>query len=116
MRRHLKPTKHEAPAALSLIEDAGKSCHATEVLDLELGESEKRYHTLFNLVPVAVYCCDAAGVIQNCNRRAVELWGRQPAPGDTDERFCGSLKLFRPDGSLCSSRPPRTSTQKPASS
>jgi signal transduction histidine kinase len=30
----------------------------------------------------------------------VELWGRQPAPGDTDERFCGSFKMFRPDGSF----------------
>ena len=35
------------------------------------------------------------------NRRvAVELWGRTPAVGDTDERFCGSHKLFRPDGSF----------------
>lgn len=25
--------------------------------------------------------------------------GRKPAPGDTDERFCGSFKLYRPDGS-----------------
>ena len=24
----------------------------------------------------------------------------KPAPGDTDERFCGSFKLLRPDGSL----------------
>ena len=26
--------------------------------------------------------------------------GRVPAVGDTDERFCGSFKLFRPDGSF----------------
>jgi His Kinase A (phospho-acceptor) domain/PAS domain len=26
--------------------------------------------------------------------------GRQPELGDTDERFCGSFKLFRPDGSF----------------
>src|SRR4029450_13114635 len=30
---------------------------------------------------------------------ARELGGREPASGDTDERFCGSFKLFRPDGS-----------------
>ena len=65
-----------------------------------LRASEQRYRTLFDLVPVAVYCCDAAGVIQQFNRRAAELWGREPSPGDTDERFCGSLKLFRPDGSF----------------
>jgi signal transduction histidine kinase/ActR/RegA family two-component response regulator len=26
------------------------------------------------------------------------LWGCEPALGDTDRRFCGSFKLFRPDG------------------
>jgi signal transduction histidine kinase/CheY-like chemotaxis protein len=62
--------------------------------------SEQRYRTLFDLVPVAVYCCDAAGVIQQFNRRAAELWGREPTPGDTDERFCGSFRLFSPDGSF----------------
>jgi PAS domain S-box-containing protein len=61
-------------------------------------ESEDRYRALFDLGPVAVYACDASGLIQDFNRRAVELWGRKPALGDTDERFCGSFKLFRPDG------------------
>ena len=66
----------------------------------ELRDSEERYRTLFDLGPVAVYSCDRAGVIQNFNRRAAELWGRVPSVGDTDERFCGSFKLFRPDGSF----------------
>jgi len=65
-----------------------------------LRESEARYRTLFELGPVAVYSCDVSGVIQNFNRRAAELWDREPALGDTDERFCGSFKLFRPDGSF----------------
>jgi PAS domain S-box-containing protein len=59
---------------------------------------EQRYRALFELGPVAVYSCDAAGVIQEFNRRAVELWGCEPVVGDTDKRFCGSFKLFRPDG------------------
>jgi two-component system, chemotaxis family, CheB/CheR fusion protein len=67
-----------------------------------LRESEERFRTLFDLGPVAVYYCDARGVIQNFNHRAVELWGRAPERGDTDERFCGSLKMFRPDGSFMS--------------
>ena len=62
--------------------------------------SEKRYRTLFDLFPVAVYACDAAGVVQDYNRRAVELWGRKLVAGNVSERFCGSFKLFRPDGSL----------------
>lgn len=69
-------------------------------VEAALRESEERYRTLFEMGPVAVYSCDASGVIQNFNRRAAELWGRTPALGDTDERFCGSFKMFRPDGSF----------------
>jgi signal transduction histidine kinase len=69
-------------------------------VEAALRKSEKRYRTLFDLGPVAIYSCDASGVIQKFNRRAVELWGRKPASGDTDERFCGSFKMFRPDGSF----------------
>ena len=64
-----------------------------------LRESKERFRTLFELAPVAVYSCDASGVIREYNRRAAELWGRKPEPGDTDERFCGSFKMYRPDGS-----------------
>ncbi|MEP6936532.1 MAG: PAS domain S-box protein, partial [Chthoniobacterales bacterium] len=66
----------------------------------DLLESEMRFRTLFNLVPVAVYSCAVSGEIRDFNRTAVELWGRQPKPGDTDERFCGSFKLYRPDGTF----------------
>jgi PAS domain S-box-containing protein len=65
-----------------------------------LRESEERYRVLFELSPVAVYSIDASGVIQQFNRHAAELWGRKPVLGDTDERFCGSHKLFRPDGTF----------------
>ena len=82
------------------MKDREPSRDAMATLDLELRESEERYRTLFDLVPVAVYTCDRAGVIQNFNRRAAELWAREPAFGDTDERFCGSYKLFRPDGTF----------------
>ena len=60
----------------------------------------RRFRTLFNLGPVAVYSYDLSGAIQDFNHRAVQLWGHTPAVGDTDERFCGSHKLFRPDGSF----------------
>jgi PAS domain S-box-containing protein len=65
-----------------------------------LRESEERYRNLFNLGPVAIYSIDTSGVIQEFNRQAAELWGREPALGDTDERFCGSFKLYRPDGTF----------------
>ena len=64
----------------------------------KLGEGH--YRTLFELAPIAVYSCDSSGVIREYNSLAAELWGRKPEPGDTDERFCGSFKLYRPDGSF----------------
>ncbi|HTU35656.1 MAG TPA: ATP-binding protein, partial [Candidatus Acidoferrum sp.] len=72
---------------------------STKRLEKALNERD-RYRALFEMGPIAVYSCDASGVIDNCNQRAVELWGRDPKPGDTDERFCGSYKLFRPDGTF----------------
>lgn len=63
-----------------------------------LRQSEERYRTLFNFVPVAVYTCDAEGRIQEFNQRAVDLWGRKPKTNDSNEKFCGSFKIFYPDG------------------
>jgi PAS domain S-box-containing protein len=55
---------------------------------------------LFEQLPFAVYVCDRDGLVLRYNRRAAELWGRSPKPGDPNERFCGSYQMFRPDGSL----------------
>jgi two-component system CheB/CheR fusion protein len=51
-------------------------------------------------LPFAVYICDGEGLVRRYNRRAAELWGRSPTIGDPNERFCGSYRMFRPDGSL----------------
>jgi signal transduction histidine kinase/CheY-like chemotaxis protein len=53
---------------------------------------------LIEVLPAAVYVCNLEGVVVAFNRRATELWGRTPRPGDTDERFCGSHRLYHPDG------------------
>lgn len=77
------------------------NCFAAPDSPIEhIAESEERYRTLFDLAPVAVYSCDASGVIRDYNSRAAELWGRKPEVGDTDERFCGSFRMYRPDGTF----------------
>jgi PAS domain S-box-containing protein len=71
--------------------------------DLGLGDEEQAFALpaeLFDQLPFAVYVCDHDGLIRRYNRRAAELWGRSPALGDPNERFCGSYRMFGPDGSL----------------
>ena len=64
-----------------------------------LRESEARFRQMVGLVPAAVYMCDNDGLIQQFNRRAVELWGREPRGIGEDVRlFVGRFGIFRPDG------------------
>jgi PAS domain S-box-containing protein len=53
---------------------------------------------VLGVIPAAVYVCRADGVLVQYNKRAAELWGREPVVGDLSERFCGSHRLFRMDG------------------
>jgi PAS domain-containing protein len=51
-------------------------------------------------LPIGVYICEApSGIIKYYNRWAADLWGRRPVLGNSESKFCGSVKLFRPDGS-----------------
>jgi len=63
-----------------------------------LKESEEAYRALFDSVPAAVFVCDRSGTLQRYNRRAAELWGREPHLGV--EKYSGALKLYRPDGTF----------------
>ncbi|HZS17639.1 MAG TPA: PAS domain S-box protein [Candidatus Udaeobacter sp.] len=84
----------------------GPLLYQTAIVDLterqrfeeRIQRSEERYRTLFDLVPVAVYVCDAGGIIREYNRRAVELWGSEPGNNGQEPRFCGSHKIYYPDG------------------
>ncbi len=74
-----------------------KAAHSEDVLQA-LRESQERYRSLYEALPVAAFVCDRNAVIQNYNTRAVELWGRAPQVGV--ERYCGSVKLWLPNGTL----------------
>jgi two-component system CheB/CheR fusion protein len=66
--------------------------------DGALRESEERFRTLFTSAPMAVFVCDRNAVIQNYNRRAAELWGREPVCGVEQHR--DAVKLWLSDGTL----------------
>ena len=65
-----------------------------------LRESEQRFRSLVALMPAGMCTCDSQGRITLFNDHAVRLWGRVPKVGDEDEKFCGSFRLYRPDGSF----------------
>ncbi len=59
---------------------------------------ESGLRAFLDALPIAAYFCEASsGDILFYNRRAVELWGREPAPED---RFSGAYRLLGPDGSF----------------
>lgn len=49
-------------------------------------------------IPGAVYLCDHNGWLVRYNSEAATLWGRAPIVGAGGDRFCGSYRLFLPDG------------------
>jgi len=50
--------------------------------------------TVFNLLPYAIYVCNADGTIVNYNRKATELWGRTPTKNTAEEVFSGAFKIY----------------------
>jgi PAS domain S-box-containing protein len=100
--------KREVEVVANRYDEDGKQviqCNVRDITERKrtegaLSASDERFRTLFEMVPSAVYSCDARGVIQDFNPRATELWGRTPARGDNSERFCGSIRMFRPNGSF----------------
>jgi PAS domain S-box-containing protein len=53
---------------------------------------------VLDALPVAIYVTDVAGRITYYNEAAAALWGRRPSLGQ--DKWCGSWKLYWPDGSL----------------
>lgn len=49
-------------------------------------------------IPGAVYLCDHEGWLVRYNREAADRWRRAPSLGKERVRFCGSHRLFLPDG------------------
>jgi len=55
--------------------------------------------TLLDVLPIPTFVCDAEGRILQYNQRALEIWAREPAPGQTHDSFISGTKLYDPDGS-----------------
>ncbi len=49
---------------------------------------------LIDQLPAGVYACAPSGEIVRFNRRAAEVWGREPRLGQPAERLCGAHRVF----------------------
>lgn len=68
------------------------------VLPLSLEQTLLASDKILELLPIATCICDLSGRILQYNRRAVEIWGRQPLPGETHDQFTAKSKFFAADG------------------
>jgi PAS domain S-box-containing protein len=77
---------------------AARAAYLREAEAIILGgeETEKRFRTVLDGLPAAIYTTDAAGRVTYFNQAAADLAGRQPELG-TDE-WCVTWRLYRPDG------------------
>lgn len=57
---------------------------------------DNHFRELLEALPAAIYTTDAAGRITYYNEAAAVLWGDRPDIGKAE--WCGSWKLFWPDG------------------
>ncbi|MCC6453592.1 MAG: PAS domain S-box protein [Caldilineaceae bacterium] len=80
------------------LQDAGETLHTQAERADKLNEQQIR--TLVEVMPTAVFVCDSEGLITYYNQRAAQLWGRHPKLHDPEDRYCGSFRIYRPDGSL----------------
>lgn len=54
--------------------------------------------SLLEFIPTAISVIDEHGLIRSFNKKACEFWGQVPKLMDHNQKYCGSYKLYRPDG------------------
>jgi PAS domain S-box-containing protein len=64
------------------------------VFSRALEQSLRASDEILELLPIATFVCDAAGRIIQYNRRAVDLWGRVPQPGQTHDELTSQSRYF----------------------
>jgi PAS domain S-box-containing protein len=80
--------------AVNVFRDNVPHRHTLKTKDGRLNSPEQILRSL----PAAIYTTDAAGRITFYNDAAAAMWGVRPAIGQSE--FCGSWKLYWPDGTL----------------
>ncbi|MEX1017543.1 MAG: PAS domain S-box protein [Phycisphaeraceae bacterium] len=83
-----------------LYRDAQRELAERKQAEQALRHSEVWLRQAIEGMAVGVYATDAQGRILHYNREATALWGRSPEMTETYERFSGSLRMYKPDGTF----------------
>ena len=59
-----------------------------------LGETSN----VIEMLPIATCICDRDGIIVQYNRRALEVWGRTPQPGELHDQFTATTRFYDAQG------------------
>jgi PAS domain S-box-containing protein len=79
--------------------DAQRELAERERAESDIRKSEEQLRRLVSVMPTAVYACDEDGRVTFFNRKAAEIWGREPRTGGDAEKFGGAVRVLRADGS-----------------
>jgi PAS domain S-box-containing protein len=66
------------------------------IVGIAVEQDNNFFRSVLEALPVAIYLTDPDGRITFYNEAAAKLWGHRPEIGKSE--WCGSWKLFRPDG------------------
>lgn len=64
-------------------------------VEFSLKQKEQEYEHLINILPIAIYTCNADGSIQIHNEQASKIWGREPTK---DDFWCGTREIYSTNG------------------
>lgn len=63
-----------------------------------LQRTVESWNTLWEMLPLGAFVCDAEGRILRFNRRAAELWAREPRIADATDAWTGASREYDLEG------------------
>jgi PAS domain S-box-containing protein len=99
-RPHLAPGHEDGQRAggVRMLDSNDQGRPASQPAPATLAEMLRAPDGILDMLPIATFVCDAHGRILQYNKRAEEIWGRAPRPGETHDQFHQTSRYFELDG------------------
>ena len=76
------------------VRDSKADPRPRSVISLSLEQALRASDEILELLPIATCVCDSAGRIIQYNKRAIDLWGHPPEPGQTHDQFTRQCRFY----------------------